>query len=186
MNSNIFPVTDHTSLFENPTIFSDVKDNSLFVLFKSGDQDTILANLQLSLIKELVEEYLCDVNEIECTEYKLNFLQRCIVEEFDFDGETEESKQFNAIIDYLVSKELDLNYQDIDGRTALHIAVSENQFELGEFLVSKGAKTTIKDNDGHTAYDNLARFLPQYMSDDYRARRQKMLNILKMAMESQS
>lgn len=47
----------------------------------------------------------------------------------------------------------DINFQDSTGQTALHYAVSCSHEEICNYLISKGAKPNIKDEDGVTAFE---------------------------------
>lgn len=49
---------------------------------------------------------------------------------------------------------IDIDVQDYDRRTALHIAVQHNQTKTINFLMSLDANTDIKDNEGNTALSN--------------------------------
>ena len=54
-----------------------------------------------------------------------------------------------------LSKGCNINFEDYDNRTALHIAVSENSLESIKLLIENGAKTDIKDRWGKTAVDEV-------------------------------
>lgn len=45
----------------------------------------------------------------------------------------------------------DINYQDKDGRSLLIYAVLENDIDLVEALINRGAKVNLNDNNGWTA-----------------------------------
>jgi ankyrin repeat protein len=61
-----------------------------------------------------------------------------------------------------------INAQDNNGYTPLHIAAGNNQVAIANLLLNKGASATILDNDGHTAkqvaaflgYTDMASLLP--------------------------
>jgi len=48
----------------------------------------------------------------------------------------------------------DVNKRDYEGRTALHIASSHNNFHVAELLIASGINVAIKDEFGHTALDD--------------------------------
>ena len=58
---------------------------------------------------------------------------------------------YKEVLDYLISKKVDLNAQDEDGWTALHFAVMANAASSVKALLAAGAKTDIKNSDGDTA-----------------------------------
>lgn len=45
--------------------------------------------------------------------------------------------------------------RNYDGRTALHIAVAENQEEIVRYLVSQGSNPRLEDRLGRTAFSEL-------------------------------
>ncbi len=53
----------------------------------------------------------------------------------------------NFLTDFFISSE-NLNAQDRDGFTALHCAVLNENTEIIQLLLLKGAKVEIKDNSG--------------------------------------
>jgi len=53
----------------------------------------------------------------------------------------------------LVNIEVDINYQDIKGLTALMIAAALGHIKILEILLQHGAKTDIKNYNNETAYD---------------------------------
>ena len=57
------------------------------------------------------------------------------------------------IIKECLSKGCDINFQDYDKRTALHIAAEENRKDIIKFLIENGADTTLKDRWGKAAKD---------------------------------
>ena len=57
------------------------------------------------------------------------------------------------IIKECLSKGCDINFQDYDKRTALHIAIEEEHNEVIKFLIDNGAKSDIKDRWGDTPND---------------------------------
>lgn len=59
------------------------------------------------------------------------------------------------IINRILTQSMDLvNNQNSIGKTALHYAATLNNFDVAQLLVQKGAKTTVKDNKGATAYSS--------------------------------
>ena len=57
---------------------------------------------------------------------------------------------------WLAENGCDLDYQNSDGLTALHIAVREGKIGMATALVRKGASMAIKDNSGKTPMDLLS------------------------------
>lgn len=59
------------------------------------------------------------------------------------------------IINRILTKSMDLvNNQNSIGKTALHYAAAVNNFDVAQRLVQAGAKTSMKDNNGATAYSS--------------------------------
>lgn len=65
------------------------------------------------------------------------------------------AKQEDAMMALLNCENIDLNVQNSNGNTLLHLAALNEQCEFITFLLSKGAKKDIKNNNGLTAL-NLA------------------------------
>jgi len=61
------------------------------------------------------------------------------------------AKQCNENIRDLVNNGVDLNEQDADGKTPLHIAVMHNNFDIVKQLLDAGANIKIEDKQGQTA-----------------------------------
>ena len=57
------------------------------------------------------------------------------------------------IIKECLSKGCDINFQDYDKRTALHIAAEENKKDIIKFLIENGADVTLKDRWGKAPND---------------------------------
>jgi ankyrin repeat protein len=58
-----------------------------------------------------------------------------------------------------LSVRANINKQDPDGDTALHIAARSNKYRKAvQYLCEEGADTTVKNNDGETALHGAARF----------------------------
>jgi len=49
---------------------------------------------------------------------------------------------------------VDVNSADFDRRTALHVAATEGNFKVVQWLVSQGASLSLKDRWGNTAVDD--------------------------------
>ncbi|VVU95304.1 Glutaminase [seawater metagenome] len=64
------------------------------------------------------------------------------------------SKGDIAGIQRLISKGVDINSEDYDKRTALHLAASEGKESVIRFLLSKNCNILTKDRWGNTAYDD--------------------------------
>lgn len=58
----------------------------------------------------------------------------------------------------LYARGLDINLQDYDHRTAMHIAASEGHYDVVLYLLNKGADSSIQDRWGKTALDNAREF----------------------------
>ena len=58
---------------------------------------------------------------------------------------------YKEVLDYLISKNVDLNAQDEDGWTALHFAVMANAASSVKALLAAGVRADIKNSDGDTA-----------------------------------
>jgi ankyrin repeat protein len=61
-------------------------------------------------------------------------------------------------VQYLLSRETDINCKDKDGFTPLHCTVEEEQEEMVQLLLTQGADTSAKNQDGDTPLD-VARIL---------------------------
>ena len=101
---------------------------------------------------ESLLEWGANVNEVE-NEFHLNLLQKCIIDDYSLDGE--HGAAFAKIVDKLLDYGIDLNHQDVDGCTALHFAICEEQYNLAEILIKNGANPAITDKRGETAWDDL-------------------------------
>ena len=55
---------------------------------------------------------------------------------------------YKEVLDYLISKNVDLNAQDEDGWTALHFAVMANAASSVKALLAAGVRTDIKNSTG--------------------------------------
>jgi ankyrin repeat protein len=128
------------------TFFLQYWEDSLFNVFL--DEEDIFNTFSVENIERLLENG-ANVNEIE-KEYGMNFLQKCILEGFSL-HETE-GEIFSEIIETLISAGIDLNHQDFDGCTAMHLAVEKNQLDLVKLLLEKGAIASIVDCEGKPAY----------------------------------
>lgn len=73
----------------------------------------------------------------------------------DESGETNETNETNveSIIDALLKQGADINHQNGNGNTPLHVAVLENKSYIVNFLLEKGADPNIKNNENQTPLD---------------------------------
>ena len=75
---------------------------------------------------------------------------------------------FKKKVVYIIVPNRNINAQDNKGYTPLHIAAGNNQVDIASLLLSKGASTTILDNNGQTAkqvaaylgFANIAALIP--------------------------
>lgn len=91
----------------------------------------------LEIVKKIFEQYKnIDVN---------------IADEFDNSPLHEATKYNNVdVVEYLIINEgAEVNAKNKDGRTALHVAIEENNFEIASLLILHGA-ICVKDNEGRT------------------------------------
>ena len=57
------------------------------------------------------------------------------------------------IVELLISYNVDVNHQDLTGRTAMHVAWRSNKLEIAEILLRNGACIDIKKRDGNNAME---------------------------------
>lgn len=57
-----------------------------------------------------------------------------------------------TLIEKILSKNVDVNAQDKDGKTALMMAAQSNNDQLVELLIKSGARKDVQDAEHHTAY----------------------------------
>ncbi|KAH0335580.1 ankyrin, partial [Aureobasidium melanogenum] len=65
--------------------------------------------------------------------------------------------QFQEIIQLLLRAEANVDAQDFDGKTALHMAAQAGDLSLVRLLISKKAKINVKNNEGRSALDFACR-----------------------------
>ena len=72
----------------------------------------------------------------------------------------------DAILDAIKSINLDINYKNNDGDTALHIAIKKNvPLRIIEKLLQCGADPTIKNNDNYSLIDNY--YISHQLNDGF-------------------
>jgi len=108
------------------------------------------------------------------SEGKLECMQLLLAHGADIDGigssapplhfAAEENKR--NILDYLISKNVNINKTDADGRTALMYAASEGKMTAVRKLVEAGADISIRDNRGVSAKD-YAEYEEKYSISKY-------------------
>lgn len=154
----------YTAPLSSTTIpFIITEKKPLFSVLSIKDSSVMSARLE-SLLKSGA-----NVNETE-DEFKLNILQKCIIDEYSY-------KELSKIFDILLNHEIDVNYQDVDGCTALHYAICEEQYELAKILLNNGANPAIVDKNGETAFDDLKSIVnPDPLKVE---QRKEMLQLLK-------
>lgn len=150
----------------------NASENSLFSVFRT--KGLIYETLKVETLESLLEAG-AHINEVEPKD-STNFLQRLIIKEFSF--KDTEGEEFKKIVAWLCDKGLDIDHQDVEGRTALHLAVLEDEFSLAAYLVERGANRAIFDNYGKTPFDIENNFTPSYISESDAAEREKVLKLL--------
>lgn len=148
--------------------------NPLFSVFPEGEQ-----TLKFEHIEELLQQG-ANINEVN-GEFKRNFLQKMIEEEFAFeDAEKNElEEEILKILQLLFDYGIDINHQDSYGNTALHCAILEGEFLLAKWLLDHGANRAIVDSDGNTAWHYLNQHNPQFQAEEYAKDRKEMLTLLR-------
>ena len=58
-----------------------------------------------------------------------------------------------AQVNQYLNNGANVNFQDHNGNTALHLAVQNNHFDIIKFLLERGASMTIQNQAGNTALD---------------------------------
>lgn len=69
------------------------------------------------------------------------------------------------IVQFLLSKNADVNKQSDSGSTALHQAAGKNKFDIVKLLIEAGARTDIKDDLKETAIDIAKGKIKQFLLD---------------------
>lgn len=70
----------------------------------------------------------------------------------------------------LLNEGVDINFQDEEGRSALHMACDREHLNIVEFLLQNNANINIQDNEGNTplhyacicCYEDIIKLLLQY------------------------
>lgn len=70
-----------------------------------------------------------------------------------------ESNNLKVVKTICDSKGVDLDSQNKDRKTALHVAALKSRIEVVKFLVKKGAKVDIRENRKRTAFLDAARLV---------------------------
>lgn len=146
--------------------------DSLFEIF--SDQDNIFETFNADFIQRLLKKG-ANVNECE-NNYEMNFLQKCILEEFSLHDT--EGAIFKEVIQVLINAKIDLNHQDVDGCTALHLAIEKNQFDLAKLLLEKGVLSTTCDCDGKTAFDYAMSYDPDLMPESIKKQWEELIAMI--------
>lgn len=122
-------------LFPNHTTFALNSEKSLFKEINFSDLELLL-------------KLGANVNETE-KEFNLNFLQKCMIDE------VYKRPEFDQMVNLLINYGIDVNHQDVDGCTALHFAICDEQYDLAKLLLNNGADPAIVDKRGESPYDDL-------------------------------
>lgn len=138
-------ITTNTVYIPHET-FLKFWEPSLFSVF--SEKEDIFETFEPENIKNILKLGAC-VNEVE-KEYGMNFLQKCILEDFSLNNT--EGEIFREIIDLLIAAHIDLDHQDFDGCTALHLAVEKEQWDLVKLLLENGANPALVDCEGNQAF----------------------------------
>lgn len=82
-----------------------------------------------------------------------------------------------AWLDYIFSKHPDINKQNNEGKTALHIAVQQRNEQLVQRLLDAGADATIRDNDNKRAINYTE--ITEYDTPHEQAEKNSLKKLLK-------
>lgn len=111
---------------------------------ETGGLDRVIENeegsLDLDVIKQAIENGEIEVDSIDENGNTLLLLASDKIENY-YVGE------------YLINQGANLNHQNNEGKTAVHIAVIENNQAFLRLLIESGASTIIEDNDGKKPID---------------------------------
>lgn len=104
-------------------------------MFRNDDD-----NLDLEAIKQAVENGEVKVDSVDENGNTLLLLASDKIENY-------------RVGEFLINKGANLNHQNNEGKTAVHIAVIENNQAFLRLLIESGASTIIEDNDGKRPID---------------------------------
>jgi len=73
------------------------------------------------------------------------------------------------MVKFFIDKKANLNVQNQDGNTALHIAINDRRAEIAYLLLQSGADDTIKNNEGEASLSqwlikNVTRYSIKFIS----------------------
>ena len=122
-------------------------------------------SLYLGLDQKLFGRYEASCKARELLEYLQNqpsdkiqkefsplvvYSPRCLSDK-EFDHNMSDKNTLNIVTHLLLQhKRIDVNIQNNEGDTALHLAAIDGYLSLTKDLIKKGANTTIRNNDGYT------------------------------------
>jgi ankyrin repeat protein len=80
----------------------------------------------------------------------------------------------DALVNVLINARADVDVQDFEGKTPLHLAVIAKNSVIAEILLKRGgAKNTITDNDLYTAADYASDELEALISSEGQSKRKR-------------
>lgn len=121
------------------------EENSLWMVCKGGHLESYLY---------LMEIHKFDLNQCDISEAQSPLHCACLHQA----DNPENSHQRIEIVKHLVNNGADLHKQDLNGYTALHLAIGSNLVEVVKFLISKGSIVNQRNKFGETALFMAAEF----------------------------
>lgn len=99
----------------------------------------------MAIVQTLVEKYEADVNAQDSTSKRTPLHELVVF--------AQNISEFTSFFWILKKHGVDLDIQDDDGKTALHLAYEEGKSEIVNLLIENGADTTIRDLKGKTPFE---------------------------------
>ena len=131
-------------------------EDALQKAYQDNDEDVLFFLIELNVSLSSASDIVPSVNNINST---LNNIEnseivQTLLNEHN-DGQTALITAclygHHQVVELLLSKDSDINFQDNDGRTALMLASRYGHHQVVELLLSKDPDINIQDNDGATA-----------------------------------